>query len=318
MKVVAFAGGVGGAKLADGLARVLRPEELTIIVNTGDDFSHFGLRICPDLDTVCYTLAGMANPQTGWGRKDETWNVMDYLREIGAPAWFNLGDRDLATHLERTRRLSQGENLSDITRHFCRLWGVHCEVIPMTDDRMETWVETREAGWIPFQEYFVLHRCELKVKGFEFRGCEKARPAPGVIGALREAEYIIVCPSNPWVSITPILEVPGVMEEIIRGNAIRVAISPIIQGKTVKGPAAKMYEEMGIQPSATAVARHYSSWIHGFVMDMLDQKEMNDVRKTGVEVLLTDTLMTGIEKRMELAKAVLEFSKTLSKEKLKS
>lgn len=317
MKVVAFAGGVGGAKLADGLARVLRPEELTIIVNTGDDFSHFGLRICPDLDTVCYTLAGIANQQTGWGRKDETWNVMEHLREMGAPTWFNLGDRDLATHLERTRRLLQGERLSEITRYFCSLWGIGCAVRPMTDDRMETWVETREAGWIPFQEYFVLHRCELKVKGFEFRGRETARPAPGVINAIREAEYIIVCPSNPWVSITPILEVPGVMEEIVRGSAIRIAISPIIQGKTVKGPAAKMYEEMGIQPSAIAVARHYSSWIHGFVMDVLDQKEMDEAKKTGVEVLLTDTIMTGIEKRIELAKTVLEFARNLSKEKLK-
>jgi len=317
MKVVALAGGVGGAKLADGLARVLRPDELTIIVNTGDDFSHFGLRICPDLDTVCYTLAGIANQQTGWGRNDETWNVMEHLREIGAPIWFNLGDRDLATHLERTRRLALGEKLSEVTRFFCSLWGIKCAVLPMTDDRMETWVETREEGWIPFQEYFVLHRCELKVKGFEFRGREKARPAPGVIDAIREAEHIIVCPSNPWVSITPILEVPGVMEEIAGGESVRIAISPIIQGKTVKGPAAKMYEEMGIQPSATAVASHYSSWIHGFVMDVLDQKEMDVVRETGVAVLLTDTLMTEIEKRVELARAVLEFSKKLSREKLK-
>lgn len=317
MKVVALAGGVGGAKLADGLARVLKPAELTIIVNTGDDFSHFGLRICPDLDTVCYTLAGMANPQTGWGRKDDTWNVMEHLREIGAPTWFNLGDRDLATHLERTRRLAQGERLSEITRQFCDLWGIQCSVVPMSDDQMETWVETLEAGWIPFQEYFVLHRCELKVKGFEFRGREKASPAPGVMDAIQKADSIIVCPSNPWVSITPIVEVPGIMEEITRSDAIRIAISPIIQGKTIKGPAAKMYAEMGIQPSATAVARHYSSWIHGFVMDVLDQQERDDVMRLGVEVLLTDTIMTDVEKRVELAQAVLEFSEKLSREIVK-
>src|SRR5512142_2552416 len=204
--IVAFAGGVGGAKLADGLARCLPPENLTVIVNTGDDFEHWGLKICPDLDTVCYTLAGLANPETGWGRVQETWNAIENAVKLGGPDWFNLGDRDLGTHLERTRRLQEGQRLSQITKEFCKAWGVEHTVLPMSDQPVKTIVET-EAGDLAFQEYFVHRRCEPRVKGFRFEGVEEAEPAPGAREALQAADAILICPSNPWVSIDPILHV---------------------------------------------------------------------------------------------------------------
>ena len=199
--VVALAGGVGGAKLADGLARLLPPENLTIIVNTGDDFVHWGLNISPDLDTVCYTLAGLANAETGWGRKDESWNVFENVKNLGGEDWFRMGDRDLATHLERTRRLKTGEPLSAITRDFCLRWGIRPTVLPMTDDPVPTIVDTIEMGELAFQEYFVHQRCQPTVKGFRFDGVERAQPAPGVVEAIRSADVIVFCPSNPWVSI---------------------------------------------------------------------------------------------------------------------
>ena len=206
MNILALAGGVGGAKLAHGLARILPPEDLTIIVNTGDDFEHLGLYISPDLDTVCYTLAGLANPDTGWGRVDETWNAMADLKRLGAPDWFNLGDRDLATHLERTRRMKAGQTLSQVTREFCKAWGVRHTVLPMSDQPVRTIVETDE-GDLPFQEYFVHRHCEPRVKSFRFDGLSTASPAPGVREAIQSADAIILCPSNPWVSIDPILSV---------------------------------------------------------------------------------------------------------------
>ena len=206
MNVVALAGGVGGAKLAHGLAQILKPQELTVIVNTGDDFEHYGLYVCPDLDTVCYTLAGLANPDTGWGRVDETWNVIENASKLGGPDWFKLGDKDLGTHLERTRRLKAGDSLSEITRDFCKVWGVQHTVLPMSDQPVRTIVGTDE-GELAFQEYFVHRRCEPKVKGFRFEGVEEAGPAPGAREAVESADAIIICPSNPWVSVDPILKV---------------------------------------------------------------------------------------------------------------
>src|SRR5512133_2119051 len=206
MKIVALAGGVGGAKLADGLAKVLPPENLTVIVNIGDDFDLFGLRICPDLDTVCYTLAGLANPETGWGRVGETWNVIESAAKLGGPDWFHLGDQDLGTHLERTRRLKAGQTLSQITKDFCKAWGIAQTVLPMSDQPVRTIVETEE-GDLAFQEYFVHRRCEPRVKGFRFEGLAGAEPAPGAREAIQSADAVIICPSNPWVSIDPILRV---------------------------------------------------------------------------------------------------------------
>ncbi len=349
MKLTALAGGVGGAKLADGLAQLLPPEDLTIIVNTGDDFEHFGLYICPDLDTVCYTLAGLANPVTGWGRAEETWQAMEALRRLGAPDWFNLGDRDLATHLERTRRLREGQPLSRITRDFCRAWGVRHTVLPMSDDPVRTMVDTHEYGELPFQEYFVKYRCEPRVRGFRFAGLESARPAPGVLEALREADAVVLCPSNPWVSIDPILnltstphppfpspagkgeggrrgdgvrasplpgrEGPGVRASPLPGRegpGVRwVAVSPIIGGKTVKGPAAKMFAELGIPPSALAVAERYRGLLTGFVLDTADSALAEAIQRANVQTLITDTLMNSPSDRRRLAQDVLNFIRSL-------
>ena len=208
MKIVALAGGVGGAKLAHGLAQILPSEELTVIVNTGDDFEHYGLYISPDLDTVCYTLAELANPETGWGRKNETWGAIENAKTLGGPDWFNLGDQDLGTHLERTRRLKNGQTLSQITCDFCKAWGVGPSVLPMSDQPVRTIVETGE-GDLAFQEYFVHRRCEPKVKGFRFEGINTAEAAPGALKAIDQAEAVVICPSNPWVSIDPILAIAG-------------------------------------------------------------------------------------------------------------
>ena len=331
MKILALAGGVGGAKLADGLAQLLPPEDLTIVVNTGDDFEHFGLYICPDLDTVCYTLAGLANPLTGWGRADETWQAMDNLRRLGAPDWFNLGDRDLATHLERTRRLKQGQPLSQITRDFCAAWGVRHTVLPMSDQPVRTMVDTVEYGELPFQEYFVKYRCEPRVKGFRFEGIESARPAPGVEEALRRADAIILCPSNPWVSIDPILAIlhlrPSTIDpqssipnpqspilnpqsSILNPQSSILSVSPILGGKTVKGPAAKMFRELGIEPSAVAVAEHYRGLLTAFVLDNVDADSAPLLQESGLSVLVTDSLMNTPADRRRLAQDVLNFLKT--------
>ena len=300
MKIAALAGGVGGAKLAHGLAQILPPEDLTVIVNTGDDFEHYGLYICPDLDTVCYTLAGLANPETGWGRVDETWNVIQNASTLGGPGWFNLGDRDLGTHLERTRRLKAGQTLTQITNDFCKAWGVEHTILPMADQPVRTIVETEE-GDLAFQEYFVHRRCEPRVRGFRFEGVEAAQPAPGVQEAIQSAEAVIICPSNPWVSIDPILQV------IKRINKPVIAVSPIIGGQTVKGPAAKMFLELGIEPSALAVADHYCDLVTGFVLDTLDKQLQSEIRSLNMRTLVTNTLMKSLDNRKQLASDVLDF-----------
>ena len=312
MKVTALAGGVGGAKLAHGLAQALPPENLTIIVNTGDDFEHLGLKICPDLDTVCYTLAGLANPTTGWGRADETWHALESLAALGGPSWFRLGDRDLGTHLERTRRLRAGQPLSQITADFCRAWGVGPTVLPMSDDPLPTIVLTPE-GELPFQEYFVRRRCEPQVTGFRFEGAERAAPAPGVLEALRDADLIVICPSNPWVSIDPVVSVPGVREAVAARPV--VAVSPIIGGQAVKGPAAKMYAELGIEPSALAVARHFDALIDGFVFDKVDSLQTAEIRALSIEPFVTATIMRTLADRKQLAEEVLKFGEEIVKRK---
>jgi LPPG:FO 2-phospho-L-lactate transferase len=305
MKIVALAGGVGGAKLADGLAQILPPEKLTIVVNTGDDFEHLGLSISPDLDTVCYTLAGIASPETGWGRADETWHFMENLERLGGPTWFKLGDKDLATHLERTRLLKAGHPLSEATARFCSAWRVKPIVLPMCEQAVRTVVLTDE-GELAFQEYFVARRCEPLVSGFRFEGIEAARPAPGVLEAIRGAEAVVICPSNPWVSIDPILNVPGILSAI--KEKVVVAVSPIIGGKAVRGPAAKMYLELGITPSAQAVAEHYGDLLTGFVLDTIDRELAKDL---GLKTLITDTIMTRNEDRIRLGKEVLSFTRGL-------
>lgn len=301
MKIVALAGGVGGAKLAHGLANILPPEDLTIIVNTGDDFEHYGLYICPDLDTVCYALAGIANPETGWGRVNETWNVIENASGLGGPDWFKLGDKDLGTHLERTRRLNEGQTLTQITQDFCCAWGIKQTVLPMSDQPVRTVVETDE-GELAFQEYFVHQRCEPRVKGFRFEGVEKAEPAPGACDAIQSAGAVIICPSNPWVSIDPILATLSPFPKVQV-----VAVSPIIGGQTVKGPAAKMYRELGIEPSALAVANHYRDFATGFVLDNIDEQLKEDISRLNIRTLVTNTLMNSLDNRSQLAEDVLNF-----------
>ncbi|MFT3895603.1 MAG: 2-phospho-L-lactate transferase [Anaerolineales bacterium] len=307
MKIVALAGGVGGAKLAHGLAQILSPDELTIIVNTGDDFEHYGLSISPDLDTVCYTLAGLANPDTGWGRVNETWNVIQNASRLGGPGWFNLGDQDLGTHLERTRRLREGQTLAQITKEFCQAWGVEYTVLPMSDQPVHTIVETDE-GDLAFQEYFVHRRCEPRVKGFRFDGLDSAEPAPGACEAIQSAEAVVICPSNPWVSVDPILKVLSRASSPLRSAPREViAISPIIGGQTVKGPAAKMYSELGIDPSAFAVANHYRKLATSFVLDKIDAQLDESVRALNMQTLVTNTLMKSHDDRKQLAGDVLNF-----------
>ena len=313
MKIVALAGGVGGAKLAHGLAQILPPEDLTVIVNTGDDFEHFGLYISPDLDTVCYTLSGLANPETGWGRVNETWNTFANVKKLGGPDWFNLGDQDLATHLERTRRMKAGQTLSQVTREFCAAWGVRHTVLPMSDQPVRTIVETDE-GNLPFQEYFVHRRCEPRVKSFRFEGLETASPAPGAREAVQTADAVIVCPSNPWVSVDPILRVLALtppslpVGKMQKGKPV-VAVSPIIGGKTVKGPAAKMFAELGIEPSALAVAEHYENLLMGIVVDSVDSELAKQIR---IRSFVTNTLMNSLTDRARLAQDVLHFAGKLN------
>ena len=301
LSIVAFAGGVGGAKLTDGLARCLPPENLTIIVNTGDDFEHWGLKICPDLDTVCYTLAGLANPETGWGRSGETFNALENITRLGGDDWFRVGDQDLATHIERTRRLREGQTLSQITHDFCRAWGIGPTVLPMTDDHLATIVDTVEQGELAFQEYFVHQRCGPQVKGFRFDGAEAARPAPGVLDAIRKADAIVFCPSNPWVSIDPILTVLPTLHSKI------IAVSPIVGGQAIKGPAAKMFAELGVVPSALAVAKHYGESVLGFVLDTIDAPFADEIQKLGIQPLVTNTIMKTTQERQKLAQDVLNF-----------
>lgn len=308
MKVLALAGGVGGAKLVDGLAQNLPAGDLSVVVNTGDDFEHLGLWVCPDLDTVCYTLAGLANPDTGWGRSNETWNALETWVTLGGPDWFRLGDRDLGLHLERTRRLNNGESLHKITAHFCTAWGIEHLVLPMSDDPIPTRVLTAE-GELPFQEYFVKLRCQPIVQGFRFEGVARSRPAPGVLEAVGSADLVVMCPSNPWVSIDPILAVPRIRPALAEKPIL--AVSPIIGGETVKGPAAKMYAELGIEPSASAVAGHYAGLLDGFVLDRIDTGQEEGIQANGVKTLATDTWMRVQVDRRRLAREVLEFGQRL-------
>jgi len=317
MKVVALAGGVGGAKLVDGLAKNLSAADLTVIVNTGDDFDHFGLRICPDLDTVCYTLAGIANPATGWGRADETWQAIEVIGKMGGPGWFRLGDKDLGLHLERTRLLETGKTLSEICRHFSTIWEIDHRVLPMSDERVATVVHSNE-GDLPFQDYFVKRRCEPTVTGFYFEGADAAFPAPGVLETLKEADLIVICPSNPWVSIDPILAIPGIRNAVVEGDQRKrvIGISPIIQGSTIKGPAAKMFLELGIEPSAANVAEHYGSitgagLLSDFIIDDSDAVEQASIDELGISTHITNTIMKTENDRINLAGEVIRFAEVL-------
>jgi LPPG:FO 2-phospho-L-lactate transferase len=304
MRIVALAGGVGGAKLVDGLSQVLPSKDLTIVVNVGDDFEHFGLYICPDLDTICYTLGGMANPITGWGRAGETWQTMNNLINLGGPGWFKIGDQDLATHLERTRRLKEKQPLSKIVQEFCRIWKIDQLVLPMSDQKIRTIVESDD-GIFDFQEYFVQRECNPRIRKIKYIGIKGATPSPGVMEAIENCDALVICPSNPWVSIGPILAVPG-MKSIIKTKTV-IAISPIIRGQALKGPAAKMYRELGIEPSALSVARQYKSFIKSFVLDRTDRELAAGILKLNIKPFITNIIMKSPKDRKQLAKDVLSF-----------
>jgi LPPG:FO 2-phospho-L-lactate transferase len=303
--IVALAGGVGGAKLADGLMQVLG-ERLAVIVNTGDDFRHLGLAISPDVDTVLYTLAGIANPTTGWGIRDETWSFLKQLGMLGGETWFQLGDRDVALHVLRTHALAAGERLTTVTDSVRRRLGVPARILPMTDALVATIVDSDE-GSLAFQDYFVRRRCQPVVRGFRFAGIKAAEPTPEVHAALSDPhlEGIVICPSNPYVSVDPILAVPGLQDMIASSGVPVVAVSPIIGGEAVKGPAAKMMRELGYEVSVEAVARHYSGLISGIVLDVLDADLAPAIGRGGVQVATCDTLMREPADRRRVAEAAL-------------
>ena len=309
MKVVALAGGVGGAKLVDGLADLLSSQDLSVVVNTGDDFEYLSLHISPDLDTVCYMLAGINNPKTGWGRKEETWTTFNQIKTMSNLDWFRLGDKDLATHLIRTNRLMQGEFLSDITQDLCHCWGVEHPVYPMTNDPVRTIVHTKDGETLGFQEYFVERAFQPVVRSFEFRGADQATPVPEAINAIKDCDVVIIAPSNPLVSIDPILAVPGYREVISEKPVI--AVSPIIGGKAVKGPAAKMFLELGTPPSATEVAKHYRDMLSGFVLDTSDEAELQKIERWFIIPLTTNIMMRNKEDRDRLAEEILKFCETI-------
>jgi LPPG:FO 2-phospho-L-lactate transferase len=302
-RVVALSGGVGGAKLVDGLARVLAPDDLTVIINTGDDFRHLGLWISPDIDSVVYALAGLSDPVKGWGRRDESWNFMQAIRGLGGQDWFLLGDSDLAMHVQRTHSLSEGSSLTEVTGEISRILGIRARLLPMSDDPIATRLQTDE-GWLNFQDYFVRRRCAPVIRGIRFDGAATARAQPEALEALADPQLrlVVICPSNPFLSVEPILAIPAIRAALIRCAAPVVAVTPIIGGRAVKGPTAKIMEELGLEISGAAVARRYAGLIDAFVVD---QSDPEPVPIDGVQFIKAQTRMDRTQDREELARAVL-------------
>jgi len=308
-RVVVLTGGVGGAKLVLGLIRVMPAEDVVAIVNTGDDFRHFGLWVSPDIDTLLYTLSGQSNQAQGWGREGESWSFMAALRSLGAEDWFALGDGDLALHVLRTRALAEGQSLSEITRDFAQSWNIATDIRPMSDRPVQTMLETDE-GELPFQNYFVERRCTPRVKAIRFEGAESALPAPGVVEAIGDPsnQAILIAPSNPYLSIDPILAVPGIRNALAAAPAPVIAVTPIIGGESVKGPTAKLMKELGVEVSPASVAAHYDGLIDGLLVDERD-------RDIGLAIhhAFADTLMTTLDDRARVAAAALELASTIAK-----
>ncbi len=323
---LALSGGVGGARLVLGLAQLLPPEQLTVVANTGDDFRHLGLVICPDLDTLLYTLAGWNNPQTGWGQSDESWNFLDGLAKLGGETWFRLGDRDMATHLMRTQLLAEGRSLSEVTAQLSVRMGVKHSVVPMTDDPVQTFVCTREVRTrdtsaeqrtrLAFQHYFVRDACEPQVERFEFEGIAAAAPSPGFMAALEaRPAAVIICPSNPFVSVDPVLNIPGVQAGIKATAAPLIAVSPIVGGQAIRGPAAKMMAELGMPQTALGVAQYYvesyGDLLSGFVLDQQDESLQDEIAALGLATSVTNTVMSGLRDKTNLAAHLLDFAARL-------
>ena len=306
---VALCGGIGGAKLALGLSRVLPPEALTIVVNTGDDFQHLGLHISPDIDTVLYTLAGLANTELGWGLAGESWRFMGRVEELGGPAWFRLGDMDLATHAVRTEMLQEGWTLSEVTAHLAARLGIGPAIVPMSDERVATVVDTDE-GALAFQTYFVGRKTQPRISAIRFDGAGAAHAAPAAVQAMKRDDLagIIICPSNPWLSIDPLLSVPEWRELIAARRAPAVAVTPLVGGQAVKGPTAKIMGELGLPLDVTSIIDHYSGSIDGFVLDTVDGDRAGAL---SLPLRVTNTIMRSLEDRTALAETVLDFCREL-------
>lgn len=307
-RVIALSGGVGGAKLVLGLAHVLPADRLLVITNTADDFDHLGLRICPDIDTVIYTLAGLADPVRGWGRVNESWTFMEALRGLGGPDWFNLGDGDLALHVMRTDRLKAGDDLTQVTGRIAAQLGIKAAVVPMCNEPVSTMVQTPD-GALAFQHYFVREQCAPKVTGFAFDGIENARPNPLLLSALDDhPSAIIIAPSNPYVSVDPILAVPGLRAALQKNTAPIIAVSPIVGGQAIKGPAAKMMAELGAPVSAVEIARFYRGFVDGLIIDDTDSHLAAEVAALGMEVQVAQTIMRDLDDRIALAGTAIDFA----------
>lgn len=311
MSVLALTGGVGGAKLALGLYHVLPADALSLVVNTGDDMRHLGLQISPDIDTLLYTLADLVNPLTGWGRKNETWSFMQSLPALGGADWFRLGDADLAMHVLRTQRLADGESLSAITQDFASRMGLRLRVLPMTDGIVATRIDTVE-GELDFQDYFVARRCAPAVTGLRYEGAEQAQPTAAVMHALQDPqlEAVLLCPSNPWLSVAPMLAMPALRQALRDCRAPVVAVSPLVGGKAVKGPTDKIMAELGLPDSALAVVQQYADFLDGFVLDARDAAVQSTI---DLPVCLDDTLMQSLEDRMRVANTALVFARQTPK-----
>lgn len=308
MKWLALAGGVGGAKLALGLSNILDPQDLTVVVNTGDDERFYGLHVSPDVDTVMYTLAGVANPDTGWGIKGETFHALEWLRAYGADAWFNLGDRDLATHIRRSELLAQGYTLSEVTETLCRALGIAHRIAPMSDAPVRTLISTDE-GELPMQTYFVKRRCEPAVSAVRFEGAESAHLSPEFARALADSDALVFCPSNPFISVAPILAVQGARRAIERFAGLRAAVSPIVGGQAIKGPAAKMMRELGYDVSCAGVAAQYAGLCDVFVIDDVDAAHAPEIEALGMRAAVTNTIMNGEADKVRLAEYICGLAK---------
>ena len=302
--ITVLAGGVGAARFLQGLVKVVDPAEVTVIINTGDDVVLHGLYISPDVDTVTYTLSGLADEARGWGLKNETWECLAALKRLGRETWFNLGDQDLALHIHRTQRMSEGGLLSEITSEVSQSLGLKCRLLPMSDQRVETRVST-EKGDVGFQEYLVKNQAMDRVKAIRFSGIESAEPANGVLDAIANADGIVIAPSNPIISIGPILAVKGIMERLTAAQARVTAISPIVGGKAIKGPAADMMDALDHDVSAYGVAEIYRPFLGSFIMDYADAEDLDRVRGLGVKTVITDTIMASLEKKKALARTAL-------------
>lgn len=308
MRVLAITGGVGGAKLALGLASTLGPNEVEFLVNTGDDFEHFGLHISPDVDTLLYTLAGLASEDHGWGRSDESWNCLESIRTLNGETWFQLGDKDLGLHLTRTQMLRDQHSLTDVVRHLSKCLGISHRIYPMSDSPVRTIVETTN-GELEFQKYFVKKRCEPIVSGFRFEGVDTARPVAQLLD--QKFESVIICPSNPFVSVDPILAVPGMREFLLSLRVPIVAVSPIVQGQALKGPTVKMMSELNFEQTNVQIGRHYQDLISGLIIDKLDADSGDSIRSLGIQVKVDQTVMKSLEDKIHLARSAVAFASTL-------